>query len=259
MAVGDPTEATTIRRVARAQRWTPEQGAADLHRRWSAAMSAAGLPPNSDGSFPVRDPHDDRSAAWRAFARDTLGFVPQAVDADQPRFQDFIARRYRRPTALNAAWGGAATSWQDVPLPAALPDGGARLADWYLFESVVMTTAETAHRFSVLLPIGKDKVYDVDEHERRRARADRVVRLEKPAHTEFDVKFYWAMFRIGEARLGLETLLDVGSRAPQLLPPMILGRGYLAESFLKANPPRDATDRQIVGRDPLHSPTERSS
>ena len=65
------------------------------------------------------------------------------------------------------------------------------------------------------------------------------------------MKFYWAMFRVGEVRLGDDTLLDRGSRAPQLLPPMILGQGYLAESYLAPAHPQDVTDRYILGREQL--------
>jgi hypothetical protein len=59
------------------------------------------------------------------------------------------------------------------------------------------------------------------------------------------------MFRIGEARLGADTLLHIGSRAPELMPPLVLGEGFLAESYLAGQPPESVSERQIVGRDPL--------
>ena len=88
----------------------------------------------------------------------------------------------------------------------------------------------TAHRFSVLLPV-TTVTEDPFEMERRLQLARRIVELEKPAHTVFDVRFYWALNRIGEARLGIDTLLDVGSRAPQLLPDAVLGRAYVGRKL----------------------------
>ena len=65
----------------------------------------------------------------------------------------------------------------------------------------------------------------------------------------FDLRFYWALFRIGEARLGDDTLVDRGGRAPDLLPALRLGQGHLAESYLAPAHPHDVLDRRIVGRD----------
>jgi hypothetical protein len=80
--------------------------------------------------------------------------------------------------------------------------------------------------------------------------AKRIVALEKPAHTTFDIQFYWAMFRVGEARLGEDTLIHLGSRAPELLPPLVLGQGYLVESTLVAGHPQNVSERLLVtGRD----------
>jgi len=114
----------------------------------------------------------------------------------------------------------------------------------------VLATRATAHRFSVLLPVPRG-----DNLETRRVeRLDlvrRVVELEKPAHTVFDVKFYWALFRIGEARLGDDTLIDRGGRSPDLLPPLRLGQTYLAEAVLEAGHPQNVNTRRIVGRDAL--------
>jgi hypothetical protein len=112
----------------------------------------------------------------------------------------------------------------------------------------------TAHRFTVLLPAPLDDTADATEHQRRLALAFRLINLEKPAHTIFDAKFYWASFRVGEARLGDDTIVDLGSRAPQFLTPMVLGRGYLAENYLAPGHPYNVTDRQVIGRDRLNGP-----
>ena len=64
------------------------------------------------------------------------------------------------------------------------------------------------------------------------ALAQRIVEIEKPAHTVCDVRFYWAMNRLGEARLGADTELGPGSRAPDLIPAAILGRSYLGSAFV---------------------------
>ena len=81
--------------------------------------------------------------------------------------------------------------------------------------------------------------------------ASRIIDLEKPAHTVFDVKFYWAFFRIGEARLGEDTQLGQGSRAPELLPPVIIDHAFLAEGYLAPAPPRDTRERRVLGRDAI--------
>jgi hypothetical protein len=99
--------------------------------------------------------------------------------------------------------------------------------------------AATAHRFSVLVPAG---LSDDEESMIRR-----VVNLEKPAHTLFDVRRYWDLFRVGEARLGIDSTLGDESR----FVPMILGRDYLAEGFLSPAPPGDARDRFVSDRDRL--------
>jgi hypothetical protein len=77
----------------------------------------------------------------------------------------------------------------------------------------------------------------------REALARRIIALEKPAHTIFDIRFYFAANRIGEARLGLDTAIGAGSRAPELLPPAILGRAYAGESFVGPDRPPLSPDR----------------
>ena len=117
-----------------------------------------------------------------------------------------------------------------------------------------MAMARTAHQFSVLLPVPPRRgAADPVEQRRRLELARRIIDWEKPAHTVFDVKFYWALFRVGEVRLGVDTLLDLGGRAPELLTPMVVGQGFLAESYLGSGPPccADSAGRIVPGRDRL--------
>ncbi|MFL6254445.1 MAG: phage tail protein, partial [Pyrinomonadaceae bacterium] len=183
---------------------------------------------------------------------DWLDFVTETTPSSARRryWQNFLALRYQRVGSLNEAYGTHWPSFEVVSLPEELPADGAALRDWYQFESVVLPMRDAAHRFTVLLPMRASADPDDAEGLQRRSLAERVVNLEKPAHTTFDIKFYWELFRLGEARLGEDTLINLGGRAPQLMTPLTLGRGRLAESYLMA---RQATpaDRQILGRDPL--------
>jgi hypothetical protein len=101
----------------------------------------------------------------------------------------------------------------------------------------------------VLLPVSLRDANNVTQRQRNLGLARRLVELEKVAHTAFDVRFYWAMFRVGEARLGADTLVGLGSRAPELLTPLILDQSYLSQSYLAPTPPRDLPGRFRVGTD----------
>ena len=166
-------------------------------------------------------------------------------------WQDFLARRYRRIRTLDETYGTSWTNFEDVALPDELPADGIPLNDWFQFETVVLRMRSTAHRFTVLLPVPAALAFDTDEHRRRLDLSQRIIELEKPAHTVFDVRFYWAMFRIGEARLQLDTVIDQGSRAPQLLPNLVLGQGFLGESYLAPPALEEAGDRELLGRDAI--------
>ena len=96
-----------------------------------------------------------------------------------------------------------------------------------------------AHRFTVLAP------HDLTDEQMDMVQ--RIVLLEKPAHTAFEIKRYWDLFRVGEARLGLDTQLGLSSR----FTPMLLGSGYLPEGYLSASYPFDVNERMIIGRDRL--------
>ena len=76
------------------------------------------------------------------------------------------------------------------------------------------------------------------------ALARRIVTLEKPGHTVFDIRFYWAMNRVGEARLGLDSAIGAGSRAPELVPGAVLGRAYVGAAFIGGpDAPRPGRER----------------
>jgi hypothetical protein len=183
---------------------------------------------------------------------DWLDFVTSPTKlAERRLWQDFLARRYRRIGALNQVYGTAWTSFQNVALPDDLPPDDKPLNDWFQFETVALRMRNSAHRFTVLLPVPAALAFDTDEHRRRLELSQRIVELEKPAHTVFDIRFYWAMFRVGDARLQLDTVIDQGSRAPQLLPNLILGQGFLGESYLAPPALEAAGDREVLGRDAI--------
>ncbi len=199
-------------------------------------------------------PAGRRRKDWDEFQGATAGTAAAAL---RVRWQDFLARRYRRIGALNDAYNTRWLGFDDISAFEELPLSESALADWHQFESVVLAMLGTAHRFSVLLPAPKDRTTGQVGLQQQRELASRIVNWEKPAHTVFDVKFYWAMFQVGGARLGYDTVLDKGSRAPELLSPIVLGKGYLAESYLADD--RDLSDRMVLGRDRLEQRTNLES
>lgn len=233
VVLGDPTDLGLPRLVARERRWDPAEGRAGLDERWRDYLARAGIEVAADAAYPAGAPSRRRGALWREFSRDVLGFLPGRVD-DVDAWQEFLARRYANVGALNVLYGltGGARleSFADAELPEALPPDGPPLVDWYQFHSVVVPMRRKAHRFTVLLPLRVRG--DSAAAERLRALAERLVELQKPAHTTFDVKFFWSAFRVGEARLGTDTLMGQGSRAPELLGPAVLGTDYVGESVL---------------------------
>jgi phage tail-like protein len=94
-----------------------------------------------------------------------------------------------------------------------------------------------AHSFSVLVPEG----LSADEA----AMVERITELEKPAHAAFDVRRFWDFFRVGETRLGIDTLLGEDSRFQK----MVMGRSYLAEGYLYPSHPMDVAERVVADRD----------
>lgn len=248
--------------------WTPDQGAAALHQRFrdfvleryvaetdplTAIADAWGRPLDSAEAIslsPIEPEDNEEAADWRAFISGPIGFVYwPATDDDERTWRSFLERRYRRISRLNTVWqrvGSAAFArFEDVgiPGPGDFPIAGARLADWIAFVSRVLPVAATAHRFTVLVPIGPDET-----GRQRMEKIDKVralVECEKPAHTLFEVRPFWALFQVGSARLGLDTVLGEGSRFAAIE----LSRSALAEGHLAYGHPWSVTDRAVVGRD----------
>lgn len=94
-----------------------------------------------------------------------------------------------------------------------------------------------AHIFSVLLP--------QDLPDDQAAMVEKIIRLEKPAHTDFDMRRFWDYFLVGTARLGMDTSLGEEGR----FLPIILGRDYLSEGYLENAHPMDVTERAVSDRD----------
>ncbi len=241
---GDPTDLEPLRLVTTATVWRPKQGGEALEAGYAAYLDSQGLAP---APYPIADPADGESAAWRQFSQAALGFVP--VIADAASWQDFLSRRYASPGAVVGAYklgGVAPADFTGFEPPLTLPGDGPALLDWFQFQSVVLPMRRKAHRFTVLLPwpmhVLDSSGAELD-HVRLQNLATRIVDVQKPAHTLFDVKFFWAAFRIGEARLGDDTLLASGSRVPELVEPAVLGRDYVGTTTLAGPVAGDAIVR----------------
>jgi phage tail-like protein len=255
-----------------AERWQPAEGRAGLVERWARAAGTLPVTPQQRvASFDLGSAGRD-AAIWSAFATEHFGFVPAAGDGerqrwqafaatqgqtvtDQPQgsvpaalaetwagfvalpsylraqWQGFLAARHRSIARLNAAWGSNWADFAEIPVPDTLPESVAGCHDWLAFEGGTLPMAAAAHRFTVLLPRTRTD-HDPASDAADLALATRIVALEKPAHTIFDIRFYWAMNRVGEARLGMDSQIGAGSRAPELVPPMLLGRAWLGAGFV---------------------------
>jgi phage tail-like protein len=230
---GDPTDQPVPRVIVSTSTWTPDQGGDVLSAGWLAFLEQQGMAEPTE--YPIVDPGGSLSALWSEFSLAVLGFVP--TTADPTAWSDFLSHRHGSTTALAAAYALSSppADFGALPAPDTLPADGAALIDWFQFQSVVIPMAAKAHRFTVLLPwplhVTDSQGVELDNAQLRDL-ATRIVDLQKPAHTTFTVKFYWAAFRIGDARLGDDTLLASGSRVPELVTQAVLGTNYLGESYL---------------------------
>jgi phage tail-like protein len=270
---GDPT--TTPGTVDTGSSWTPAQGSAPLdqqYRSWLSGIYAtigelnqaygANYASFSDPTLrmPAIQPAQSAQASdWQQFLASALGFTYAAVtNADEPAFATFLTSRYQQVSDLNEAYNLtgalALTDFADIQtnlwnstLTAGLPLGGAFLQDWILFVSVVMPTSQNANRFTVVVPVQLQD--SLATQTARLNLAQRIAQNEKPAHTSFDVKLYWAAFCAGEARVGLETVVGPSSRFAA----MVLDQNQLAASYLGFVLPWTVRGRMVAGRDQLRN------
>jgi phage tail-like protein len=173
------------------------------------------------------------------------------------RWQDYLARRWRRISLLNAAWGTGWRGFERIPSPLQLPAGSVALTDWWRFEVQIVRALGPAHRFRVVLPLPAEATQvDFNELARRRAAVERAVARDKPAHAVAEIRFGFELFRVGEARLGHDTRLEHGLlRRPELAalaaesiwPPLVLGERDLGGGQLTHPRPLPPPDR--VGLD----------
>jgi phage tail-like protein len=272
---GDPGDLAGPRVVETGHRWEPTDGRAALDQRWrdfllarhgdtTALARAWGRPVEHDPQdglaegFAPLTPTIEREAADRAdlLASAVAVAYDEVGPSDADAWRTYLAQRHRRPAALSTAWRLTGTArvrdFAEVQLPTErLPADGRPLQDWIEFVSTVLPTSRAAHRFAVLVPV---RVGDTDaQREDRLRQVSRVVEAERPAHTEVSVRSYWAAFRVGEARIGLETIPGESSRFTAIA----LGTGRLARGRLAGGHPWDVADRWVVGRERVVAVTGR--
>ena len=207
---------------------------------WQAWQRGAAAP------LPEDRPADAAARAdWQAYLAASAACAPL-----RSRWQAFLVRRWRRPSALNAAWGTHWRAFDEIPSPVLLPSSRAALADWHRFETRVLRLEPYAHRFRVVLPLPAGTP-DPAAMARRLAAVRRAIDRDRPAHTVAELRFGFDLFRVGEARLGLDTLLHDGlARHPELAAlgrRAILGGAELGQARLE--PPRPLPPADRVGLD----------
>jgi phage tail-like protein len=268
---GDPT--TTPGTVNTGSSWTPAQGSAVLDQQYRTWLSGqyetiaelnqaygSSYTSFSDPSLrmPAIQPAQSTQASdWQQFLASDLSFTyAVATNADEPAFADFLASRYQQVSHLNQAYqltgSLVLSSFADIQanlwnatLAEGLPVGGAFLQDWIIFVSVVVPTSQNANRFTVVVPVQLQD--SLATQTARLNLAQRIAQNEKPAHTSFDVKLYWAAFCAGEARVGMETVVGPSSRFAA----MVLDQNQLAASYLGFVLPWTVRGRMVAGRDQL--------
>ncbi len=265
VAFGDPTNIEGPDLYTQKNKWEPSHGIKVLNEHYQEYLDRKYL--NSIESLngqwdtlynsfkeiklpPMKPEQEIIAEDWAFFVLNELQFTYIPVsrnEADTISYQKYLARRYRTINQLNIAWSlsitGKYKAFDTIQLPQTMPTNKTQLSDWIQFVSLVLPTIRYAHHFTVLVPTALNSYAPWDGPDPEIVR--RIVDLEKPAHTRFDVKQYFAMFRVGETRLGMESIIDHG----RPLQEMVLGDNYLAEGFLSVPSAWKAPGRFILGRE----------
>jgi phage tail-like protein len=153
------------------------------------------------------------------------------------------AELYRRRGTRRGLLAAVRLSLDACPTAALFADDDGVPFGYRVSEAFRHGDASSAHRFTLLAPI--DLAASPVERVRVRDSVAAVVERERPAHAAFDVQLYWALFRVGSARVGHDTALGEGSR----LSALVLGAGYVGQSLVGEEHPWNVEDRRVVGRD----------
>jgi hypothetical protein len=270
VALGDATEFELPAAMPADSPWAPAMGAEALHRRFrvflkqryhadsdenllallQAAWTTTFASPEAIRFSPLLPDAPSVAADWLLFSRGPIGFTYAPVTADDTEmYRCFLKQRYRRISRLNEAYGVAGddqlAAFEDIALPREIPPAGQALMDWIQFVSLIWPIHRHAHRFRVLVPIRPEE--NPLTQRQRLSQVSEIVQREKPAHTEADIAPYWALFQVGSARLGRDTVLGEGGRYTAL----VLGTSRLTDSYLAASHPGNVRDRFVLGRDPV--------
>lgn len=246
-------------------RWSLSDGRIALLERWRSTCLAAGfanapalsaLPPSDTalrrvwevfcleqlGAVPslaseiaklwgdgAKRPQDCQSGADLAGWRDVRDALPGRIRHRLLRWQGYLRRRWGGIEALRSAWNAQWPDFESVAPFEVVPASEQAFRDWAIFETFLEPVQELAHRFRVLVPT-TGPLDDRADFERTKDHARRIVALEKPAHTVFDIQPYWALFRVGQARLGIDSALDEGSRSERFAPWIRIGSGRVGAS-----------------------------
>ncbi|MDH5179224.1 MAG: phage tail protein [Gammaproteobacteria bacterium] len=225
----------------------------ELNQRWNTAYTTF----EAISFSPVQPQNPLTAEDWQYFTEQEIGFTyARVTQQDTALYQEFLARRYKQIERLNQTYGltgdKAWPAFNAIALPAEskMPSAERELHDWIQFVSLMLPIRRNAHRFTVLVPTEPGEL--PQSRLQRLAQVEAIVAKEKPAHTDFDVKLYWALFQVGSARLGQDTVLGEGARYTAIA----LGNTYLGQGVVGSSHPWHVQDRTLIHRDHLPRSTQ---